>query len=919
MSHKTFLTAFLLLILVSPFTLAASSLKVTALRCEYKQNPLGIDIRAPRLSWQMQSVKKNVTQTAWEVRAAHLTADLKAGTNLVWSSGKVNNDQSAHVVWKGSALHSSERIYWQVRIWDNYGQKSAWSDPAWFETGLLSPDDWQARWIRGDLPEDTTTSNPAQYFRSEVNITGRIKSARAYVTSLGLYELHMNGKRVGDAYFTPGWTSYNKRLQYQTYDVTGLIHQGQNAIGAIVGDGWYRGRIGWNGSRNKYGARPGLLVQVLVIYEDGSSKVWGTDEQWKASTGPILMSEIYDGETYDARLEQDGWDMPGFEDTAWKPVKTFTHNKNILIAPESLPVRKMEEVVPVSVLVTPQGDTVVDMGQNMVGWIRLKVSGPGGRTVILRHAEVLDKYGNFYTENLRSAKQTITYILKGGKEEIFEPHFTFQGFRYVAVSGFPGEVKPENLTGIVLHTGFRQTGNFVCSDSLINRLQHNIIWGQKGNFLEVPTDCPQRDERLGWTGDAQVFAPTACFNGDVAAFYTRWMKDFTADQQDQGQIPHVIPDVLSIKNGHKGSSASAGWADAAVIVPWTVYKAYGDKRILEQQYDCMKKWVGYQEKQAGDSYFWKQDFTFGDWLAFSTNRSDYPGATTDKDFITQVYFARSVGLMAKIAGVLGKSEDEKHFQDLRRHITEVFRHEFLTPAGRLSPNTQTAYALALYLNLIPDELKASAAKRLADDVKKFGHLTTGFLGASLLCPVLSDNGYTDVAYMLLNRKDYPSWLYPVTRGATTIWERWDGIKPDSTFQDPGMNSFNHYAYGAIGEWLYNTVAGIRIDEEHPGYKHIIFAPRPGGGLTRASASTESVYGSVAISWKKTNGQMTVEITVPANTTATVKLPGTTTGKIRVGGKPAVKSRFLKNIRQEGNGVTLETGSGNYKFTYPVTE
>lgn len=900
----------LLMSLSMPLT---GQVTVTRLRCEYRVNPIGIDALRPRLSWEIRSQEHNVMQDTYEIRAALDRQDLAGGKNLIWNTGPVNSDRSVHVPWGGENLKSRERVYWQVRIRDNRGNISPWSEPAWFEMGLLQPGDWKADWIRADIDEDLSHSNPPHWFRKEFNLKKKITKARVYATSLGLYELHINGKRVGADYFTPGWTSYNKRLQYQTYDITNMLQEGKNTIGAIVGDGWYRGRIAWNGSRNKYGNRLGLLLQVELTYADGQKTVYGTEKKWKANTGPILMSEIYDGETYDARLEFPGWDMPGFDDRNWKDVTPFKRETGRLVAQESEPVRKMNEITPVRIFTTPEGDTVADMGQNMVGWIKMKVQGPAGTRVVLRHAEVLDKHGNFYTENLRSAKQTVTYILKGTGTEVFEPHFTFQGFRYVAVSGFPGTLRPENLVGIVLHTDFRHTGNFACSDTLVNQLQHNIWWGQQGNFLGVPTDCPQRDERLGWTGDAQVFAPTACFNADLASFYSRWMKDFTADQQAKGQIPHVIPDVLSINMDNTGSSASAGWADAAVIVPWTVYLAYGDKQILEQQYECMKRWVGYQEAQAGASRFWKQDFTFGDWLAFNTTRSDYPGATTDKDFITQVYFARSVGLMAKIAGVLGKQEDEGHYKKLYSEIVEVFRREFVTPAGRLSPNTQTAYALALYLDLLPENLRPVAAKRLAEDVQKFGHLTTGFLGTPLLCPVLSETGYNDLAYMLLNRKEYPSWLYPVTMGATTIWERWDGIKPDSTFQDPGMNSFNHYSYGAIGQWLYSYVTGIRIDENAPGYKHIIFKPMPGGGLTWAEASTESVYGKVGLSWKQQEDALEVTVTIPPNTAGTIHLPASVED-ILYEKLSLSTGNFSGNVIPGTKETIIETGSGIYRFT-----
>jgi len=655
--------------------------------------------------------------------------------------------------------------------------------------------------------------------------------------------MHINGKRVGDQVFAPGWTSYNKRLQYQTYDVTELLQRGENAVGVILGDGWYRGFIGFSGQRNRYGNRGALLAQIEILFQDGRRETIGTDGKWKSATGPILISEIYNGETYDARLEKAGWTQAGFSDGDWSGVKVVDLPKSVLIAPAGPPVRRIQEVKPVRVFTTPGGDTVADMGQNMVGWLRLKVQGPAGTTVVLHHAEVLDKQGNFYTDNLRAAMQTVKYTLKGGGPEVLEPHFTFQGFRFVKVEGYPGELTTDSLTGIVIHSDMARSSEFETSSPLINQLQHNIIWGQKGNFLDVPTDCPQRDERLGWTGDAQVFSRTAAFNMDVATFFTKWLKDMAADQYENGSVPHVIPDILTRPNGP--AAGSAAWADAAVIIPWTTYLSYGDRRILEQQYPSMAKWVDYERRRAGDDYIWDGDPHFGDWLAFATTRSDYPGATTGKDLIATAFFAHSTDLLQRTAIILGKQEDAARYAELFEKIKAAFRKEFVTDTGRVGENTQTAYALALQFDLLPENLRPAAAERLVRDVRERKHLTTGFVGTPYLCHVLSRFGYLGEAYMLLNRDQYPSWLYPVKQGATTIWERWDGQKPDGTFQDKGMNSFNHYAYGAIGEWMYRVMAGIEIDPAEPGYKHILIQPQPGGGLTYAKASFDSMYGRVA--------------------------------------------------------------------------
>ncbi len=896
--------------------LQAASISITSLKCEYKVNPLGIDVPQPRLTWQVASSERAWQQSAYQIRVSSSVAALNQGADLIWDSGKVASPESTQRVYSGPALQSGKRSYWQVRVWDTQGQPSAWSEVGWWEMGLLKADDWQASWIEPGITEDIKKSNPCPMLRKEFEVKSDVKSARAYITSLGLYEMYLGGRRVGDQVLTPGWTSYDDHLQYQTYDITAQVQKGKNAVGVILGDGWYRGNLAFSGQRNTYGDTVALLLQISVTYADGSSQVIGTDSSWKASTGPILMSDIYNGETCDARLEKKGWSEPGYNDKDWAGVKPASYPKNQLVAPAGPPVRRIQEIKPVKILKTPAGETVVDFGQNMVGWVRLKVNGTAGTTITLQHAEVLDKEGNFYTENLRAAKETTTYTLKGGGEELFEPHFTFQGFRYVSVKGFPFEPALDNLTGIVVHSDITPAGTFESSDPMINQLQHNIQWGQKGNFVDVPTDCPQRDERLGWTGDAQAFARTAAFNADVAAFYTKWLKDMTADQKSSGAIPFVIPNVLGRKDP-AAASASAGWADAAVIVPWTVYLSYGDERILDRQYKSMKGWVDYMARRAGESYFWNNDFAFGDWLAFATNRSDYPGATTDKDFISQAYFAHSTDLLQRIASLLGKSDDAVKYADLLARIKKTFVAEFVTPNGRLSPNTQTAYSLALAFDLMPENLRAAAAARLANDVRTFTHITTGFLGTPLICHVLSDYGYFDEAFMLLNRKEYPSWLYPITKGATTIWERWDGIKPDGSFQDKGMNSFNHYAYGAIGEWLYRVVAGVEIDPKRPGYKHIIIQPHTGGGLTSARASHLSLYGLIVSGWELKDRQLKLAVEIPANTTATVMLPQSQVERVLEGGQPLSKSKGIIGSSQNGRTAVVEVGSGRYEFSTTI--
>ncbi len=896
------------------FPLAAQSrLSVTGLLTEYRANPLGMDALVPRLSWRIESSARGTMQSAYEIQVAATSEALAAGRSLLWASGKVATDASLFQPYAGPALKSSTRYFWRVRVWDAAGNTSAWSTPAFWETGLLDRGDWTAKWIGPPAAAHDSGGAPSPMLRDTFSVKGVVKSARVYITARGLYELHLNGQRVGDDFFTPGWTAYNTRLQYQTYDVTAALKQGDNAIGAMLGDGWYRGYLGFNGRNHDYGTKVALLAQLEIRYADGRTQRVNTDESWKMSTGAVTYADIYRGENYDARLEKAGWDRAGYDDRNWLPVEQAESTPAALVAPMSEPVRRTMEVKPIAIIKSPSGQLIYDLGQNITGWVRLKVTSPAGKTITLRHAEVLDAAGNLYTDNLRDAYQTDRVSFTGSGVETWEPHFTYHGFRYVQVDGLTETPTLANITGIVVRSNLTETGTFVTSDSLLNKLQRNILWGQRGNFLDVPTDCPQRDERLGWTGDAQVFARTASFNMNVGGFFAKWLADLAADQHPGGSVPWVIPNPLGGDSTH--FSAAAGWGDAATVVPWTMYQMYGDRGVLERQYASMTSWVDYVKGRAGPALIWSKDDHFGDWLAWHSDDAGYPGATTGKDFIATAYLAHSADIVSRAAAVLGKPEDAARYHTLFTKVREAFRREFVSANGRVAENTQTAYALALNFGLLDASEMPRAVQRLVDDINRHdGHLSTGFLGTPELTHALSQNGRTDVAFALLTQKTYPGWLYPISRGATTMWERWDGIRPDGSFEEKSMNSFNHYAFGAIGDWMYRTIGGINVDDAAPGYKHAIIAPVEGAGLTSARTELMTSYGTLSTEWRTINGRRELTVVVPANTTASVTLRNSTADTARESGALLTRSVGVRSVTAHGSDLIVEIGSGRYAFT-----
>lgn len=879
--------------------------RVSDIRIEYRRNPVGIDVAQPRLSWQITADRRNVRQAAYRIQVAR-DAGFSA---MVWDSGVVTSDASFGVEYQGPDIAPRTRYYCRVQVTDQDGRTSPWSAPAFWETGFLG-EDWQAEWITADTPE--TEVSPL--IRWEFPVQDDLASARLYVTALGLYEARVNGTRVGDAVLTPGWTSYHHQLQYQTYDVADLLVPGANAIAVVLGNGWYRGNLRWVGERHLYGDRRALRAELRLRYRDGREEVVASGPEWRAAEGPILMSEIYHGETYDARREWLGWDGGGFDDRGWERVRILDGGPGNLVGQISEPVRAVETIRPQALIRTPAGETVIDMGQNMVGWVRVRARGAAGSRVVLQHAEVLDRDGNFYTENLRSARQTVTYILRGtGEDECFEPHFTFQGFRYVRVVEFPGAISLERFAGRVIQSDLDPTGEFACSDPLVNQLQQNIVWSQRGNFVDVPTDCPQRDERLGWTGDAQVFIRTALFNMDAAAFFTKWLRDLRYDQDADGGVPSVIPNVMRRDDRH----SSAAWGDAATICPWTLYQTYGDRRLLAEQYPSMVAWVEYIRRQGTDELLWNTGFHYGDWLALDAEEGSYVGATP-RELIATAFYAYSARLVTEAAEALGKRDDADRYRTLHGRIVQRFREVFLTADGSLQAQTQTAHVLALAFHLTETSGRERLAARLAELIEEHGgHLTTGFVGTPYVLSVLSAYGYHSLACRLVRRTEYPSWLYAVKAGATTIWEHWDGLKPDGSFWSADMNSFNHYAYGSVGEWLYRVLAGLDGDGRGPGYRRIRITPHPDPAFTYAFARYAAIVGPIRSGWRREGETLIVEAEIPPNTTALVQLPGAEAAAVTEGERSLDDAEGIIAVTEEDHGTVVEIGSGSYRFRYPL--
>ena len=1039
------------------------------LSCEYLRNPLGIDDPKPQLSWWVNDTSRGAVQTAYHILIASDLSLLKKNIGDIWDTEEVQSEQSTHIVYQGPPLESRKRYYWKVMTWDKNGNPSAWSEPAWWEMGLLEKEDWKAKWIgmdliveegvlqkygnwishpeknsnnpilftrkRFEIPEgksprkaflNTMGKNKGQIFvngeptgshdyenefvtiditksliqgenvlaiivsntnnelcelifnleiiysdgstqwiksdencivsdkkftgwdqqvyddsdwnnaiiisslstedldwiknhgpaprstliRKEFTAPGSVIKARAYVTGLGNYKLFINGKIIGNDWLTPGWTDYRKRIQYQVYDVTEMIRKGDNAMGMILGNMWWSSGLGWRGgARYSNGPLRGMC-QLEIEYNDGSTDLIITDETWKTHLSPILENTIYHGEVYDARLEIDDWAKAGLNQSGWSDVKVFTDQENIILSAQTgPPIRIMKEVKPVNIMEVDQGKFVFDMGMNMVGFVRLKVEGEAGTEVKLRFAELLHDDGTVAQENLRSAKATDLYILKGTGEEVWNPYFTYHGFRYVQVEGYPGTPEMETLTGLQAYSSAQVIGMFECSSDLLNKIWQTILNGQKGNMHCVPTDCPQRDERLGWTGDAQMFAPTANYNMDMTRFFSKWVRDMTDSQTEEGWICDVNPAIVV------GGPGKPAWGDAITVVPWMVYKFYGDKKILENSYEGMKAWVEFMRKESKNHlYIFDQNGWggYGDWIAV---------VESPKPPISVAYYYYSTKLLAQTAEIIGRTNEAKSYFNLCENIARAFNKKYFDPETQnYEAATQTANLLPLAFGITPEEYRQQVADNIALDVtKREKHPSTGFLGTGYILPILSDYGYHDLAYEVATQTTYPSWGYMVEKGATTMWELWnsDTEPPDQ------MNSRNHFALGSVGEWYYAYLAGIRPDPNQTGFKHTIIAPMPPDGLEWAKGKTETVYGTLSCNWQKIESILKLDISIPPNTGATIKLPvhSFASPVIKESGKliysdnqPANLPDELKFVGAEKNVVIFEAGSGRYVFT-----
>jgi len=910
-------------------------MRVTNLRCEYTVNPLGIDIREPRFSWILEHPERGQAQTAYQILVASHKELLDAERGDLWDSGKVALSQSAQVAYAGEALQSCTRYYWAVRIWDLNDQASAYSSPAFFETAFLDSSEWQGAWISAG-----ETVGPL--LRKTFNLDKPVSAARLYVCGVGYYEARLNGQKIGDHVLDPGWTDYAKTLLYETFDVTHLLHRDGNALGILLGNG----RFSPSDEEvkrtpqilKKYAPAPIMFAQLHIELADNTTLRILSDATWKTASGPIQSSDIYDGERYDARLEKSGWDHPDYDDADWQSAQIAQHPGGQLVSQATFPPVKISQTLPPQTLTIVSPNVYIyDFGQNFSGWAKLRVAGPRGTKITIRYAELRSPDGSLNTVPNRTASATETYILKGEGQEVFEPRFTYHGFRYVEVSGFPGTPSLQALEGQVVHSALDAAGSFLCSHPLLNQIHQNILWGLRSNFMSIPTDCPQRDERMGWLADGHLAAEAAIYNFDMAGFYAKWLRDIRDAQLDDGSVPDVAPMYWPL------FPADPAWGTACVLMPWLLYQYYGDQRVLEENYPLMQRYVAFLDSAAHDDLL--EFGKWGDWCPpWHVNSMDTP-----YELVSQWYYYHDTALMSQIAAILGKPAEAEVYHKKAERIKTAFNRKFLhgsqyggtpdrwyqrlipkvaTPdearvidhhlADTFAVRSQTGHVLALYLGLVPEEQEAAVIQGLVQDiiVMHGTHVNTGIIGTRYFFDVLSDNGHAELAFKLATQTTYPSWGYMIKEGATTLWERWEYLT------DLGMNSQNHIMLGSIDAWFYRYLAGIQRDPSAPGWQHILIKPHVLGELTFVSASVNTPRGLIAVSWTKQHDAFLLDVTIPVNASATVSIPtmGMEAVRITENGKLFWEhghcQHQLPGITEgceNGGSVRVEVGSGSYAF------
>jgi len=904
---------FYLLLLLFLFSFSCSTnnaIVVKELRCEYALNPIAVDVPQPRFSWILESILRGQKQTAYQVLAASSREKLKKNDGDLWNSAKIASDQSVHVRYAGAPLQSRQTCFWKVRVWDKDGRPSKYSKPATFSMALLHPGDWNAKWI-GLAPcvdpksQTGYYSSPSQQpqgkdsvrvdsrstlLRKELLINKRLKNARVFVSGLGFYELHINGNKIGDNVLTPAKTNYAKQILYDTFDVTELLQKGDNAVGLVLGNGWFNPtKKWWDWHMQWFGAKRAIL-QMHLAFEDGTSQIFATDATWKASTGAVVKSCIYDGEVYKANLEKIGWDQPGYDDSRWQ-------NAGIADAPAGKMISQMMEPVKVNAMIKPAamtkpkaGVVVYDMGQNFAGWARISVSGSKGTKIVLQYAENLGKDGLIDPMTNNRAKTTDTYILKGDGVETYEPHFTFHGFRYVQVSGIPALPHITGLQGCVVHSACQATGSFDSGNEIINKIHRATLWSQRSNMLGYPSDCPQRDERLGWMGDAHVTAEEAMHNFHTPLFYDNWLSGIRSNQDKSGDISIISPRPYM-------DAGTIAWSSAYILVSWYYYLHYGDRQILASHFDGMKRYFQFLQSTAKNDIL--PHDKYGDWVSVA------PGWQRGKpeSAATGFYFYDAL-LLSKIAQVLGKTDETQHFAALAEKIKNAYNRRFFHPEKNQYENgSQMSNAFPLFLGLVPGEHRAAVLQNLVDNIEKEnkGHVTTGILGTKYMMQELAKEDRNDVAYLLATQTDYPGW-FDMLKNRTTFSERWD---------QGGSN--NHVMFGSVDAWFYRTLAGIHVDETQPGYKNIIIKPFVNRDLSWVKASLNTVRGEVKSAWRFQDGAYTLNVTVPVNATARVYILAENADQVTEGHRSAASSSGVQFLRQQGKYAVFAVGSGSYRF------